>query len=72
MYPHVHQFETRSQQHDLERQLIRERKQARAGKTVNHPSLLTKISSVIGRARPAKSHRAIPAVAPTPSDRHLP
>jgi hypothetical protein len=72
MYPHVHQFETRSQQHDLERQLIREREQARAGKTVNRPSLLTKISSAIGRAMSAKSHRVVPAVAPTQSGRHLP
>jgi len=44
MYPHVVQFETRSQQFKLEGQLIRERKEARAGKAVNRPSLLTKIA----------------------------
>ena len=47
MYPHVQQFETRSQQYELERQLIREREEARAGKTVNRRSLLTKISSAL-------------------------
>ena len=35
MYPHVVQFETRKQQHELESQLILERKQARADNTVD-------------------------------------
>ena len=52
MYPHVVQFETRSQQFKLEGQLIRERKEARAGKTVNRPSLLTKIGSALAARGP--------------------
>ena len=52
MYPHVYQFETRSQQYELERQLIRERKEARPGKAVNRPSLLTKISSALAERGP--------------------
>ena len=71
MYPHVVQFETRSQQFKLEGQLIRERKQARAAKTVNRPSLLTRISSALAEPRPAKTRRAIRAVAPSSSNRHL-
>ena len=55
MYPHVVQFETRSQQFKLEGQLIREREQARAGKTVNRPSLLTKIGSALAERGPRKS-----------------
>ncbi len=47
MYPHVVQFETRSQQFELQSQLIRERKQARAGKTIDHPSLLTRVGSAL-------------------------
>lgn len=47
MYPHVVQFETRSRQFELERQLIRERRQARAGKTVGRPSLLAKLRSAL-------------------------
>jgi hypothetical protein len=47
MYPHVVQFETRSQEFELERQLIRERRQARASKTVGRPSLLAKIGSAL-------------------------
>jgi hypothetical protein len=49
MYPHVVQFETRSQEFELELQLIRERRQARAGKTVGRPSLLAKIGSALVR-----------------------
>ena len=47
MYPHVVQFETRSQQFELQSQLIRERKQARAGKTIDHSSVLTRIGSAL-------------------------
>ena len=52
MYPHVVQFEARSQQFKLERQLICERKQARAGKAVNRPSLLAKIRSALAERGP--------------------
>ena len=45
MYPHVVQFETRSQQFERQSQLIRERNHARAGKTIDRPSLLTRIGS---------------------------
>lgn len=58
MYPHVVQFETRSQQFELQSQLIRERKQARAGKTIDHPSLLARIGSALtteaSEARPRR------------------
>jgi hypothetical protein len=47
MYPHVVQFETRSQQFELQSQLIRERKQARAGKTIDRASPLTRIGSAL-------------------------
>jgi hypothetical protein len=47
MYPHVVQFETRSQQFELQSQLIRERKQARAGRTTDRPSLVTRIGSAL-------------------------
>ncbi len=47
MYPHVVQFETRSQQFELEDQLIRERKQARTGPTADGSSLLARIGSAL-------------------------
>jgi hypothetical protein len=47
MYPHVVQFETQSQQFKLQSQLIRERTQARARKTIDRPSLLTRIGSAL-------------------------
>lgn len=51
MYPHVVQFETRSRQFELEAQLIRERKQARTGKT-DGSSLLTRIGSALAARAP--------------------
>jgi len=52
MYPHVVQFETRQQQFELESQLIRERKQARASKTGDRPSLLTRVDSALAGRGP--------------------
>ena len=51
MYPHVVQFETRSQQFELEAQLIRERKQSLTGKTAGS-SLLTRIGSALAERGP--------------------
>ena len=52
MYPHVAQFETRSQQFELESQLRRERKQARAGQPGHHPTLLIRIGSALAGRGP--------------------
>jgi hypothetical protein len=47
VYPQVVQFETRQQQFELESLLIRERKQARANRTGERPSLLTRVCSAL-------------------------
>lgn len=47
MYPHVVQFETRQQQIELQSQLSRERRQARASQAGGRPSLLTRIGSAL-------------------------
>jgi hypothetical protein len=47
MYPHVDQFDTQSQPYKLQTQLIRYRTQARARKTIDRPSLLTRIGSAL-------------------------
>ena len=60
MYPHVVQFETRSQQFELENQLIRERKQARTGKTAHGSSLLARIGSALAERGPRKPTAASP------------
>lgn len=52
MYPHVVQFETRSQQFELESRLNREREQARVGQTGHRPTLLIRIGSALAGRGP--------------------